>query len=518
MTDVVEIVQRWSWHQSHDQATVLLHVPLDLDKRDISIHLDETYLVAAIQGEPAAIKGRLYGTINTLSSTWQLERSRGAARSRRRKARAPSTSAGSSDSSYAVLTDPDISSSFTTHSNSAAPTDTETETDYEATEQRLRIVTAAIRRPLSQLSSPYDSHDEGSITGEWNGVPTAGRREDGFAPASATSSSRPSSPNATADPSLTSSLTSSVNSSRRPNSQPETRLLTIHLEKTTPGIWPALIISGVPAHLELQLSDSGLVSASSSEISFASASTATAADALDEQQYNMDPTSLVGVGMMTLHDDLNQAFEYFCRAWLANKDPVAAIKLASIYLPLHTTPQRSTMVPSEHSYSRYLRRVGGNVGLAKLYRTVGIIYMQGLGASISGSTSTLSNSPFSLSLHGEHGNNGNSSPADVDTAQRYFRRARVLDPAIELPEKLGEDLRLVMPMIDVDGSATTIKEGPLAGSGIQSGNRRRKRQDRYLDDDQDQWSYLYLPGLVGAGLAIGVVGIMSASWWRSNNR
>lgn len=182
---------------------------------------------------------------------------------------------------------------------------------------RLVVGTATTaRRPLSQLSSPDDSHDEGFVAGEWNAVPTAQmerlvpRREGAFAPASATSSSRPSSPNATTeDPSLASSLTSSISSPSRRPLRPETRLLTIHLEKTTPGIWPALIVSGVPAHIEV--SDSGLASASASEISFASTSTTTAADALDEQQYNMDPTSLVGVGIMTLHDDVNLAFEYF---------------------------------------------------------------------------------------------------------------------------------------------------------------------------------------------------------------
>lgn len=150
--------------------------------------------------------------------------------------------------------------------------------------------------------------------------------------------------------------------------------------------------------------------------------------------------------------------------------------------------------------------------------------MQGLGASISGSTSTLSNSPFSLGLHDAEGQGGNSVLAsDVDTAQRYFRRARVLDPSINIPEargaKLGDELRLVMPVMDVGQSAETVKESDaMMGSAVQSGRRRRKREDRYLDDGQDQWSALYLPGLVGAGLAIGIVGIMSASWWRSNNR
>lgn len=202
------------------------------------------------------------------------------------------------------------------------------------------------------------------------------------------------------------------------------------------------------------------------------------------------------------------------------------MKLVSVYVPLHMTPRRSTIIPSEHSYPRYLRRIGGNPGLAVLYRQAGNIYMQGLGASLSGSTSTLSNSPFSLGLNniddGQTGA-GSSSMPDIETAQRYFRRARVLDPTLEVPDvqtgRDRDDVKLVMPVMDIGRSAATVKDEALSGSGSTAAEKRRHRGEgpRSLAE-QDEWSYLYLPGLVGAGVAIGIVGIMSASWWRSSNR
>lgn len=175
------------------------------------------------------------------------------------------------------------------------------------------------------------------------------------------------------------------------------------------------------------------------------------------------------------------------------------------------------MVTSEQSYPVYLRRIGGNPSLAKLYWVVGNVFMQGLGPALSGSTSTISNSPFSL--HDAAASVGSNLP-DVETARRYFRRARVLDPSLDIPEPTDDKdvLRLVMPSMDLDPgqSATTVlKDETMIGSARLE---RRRRRERRLSDDEGQWSYLYLPGLVGAGLAIGVVGIMSATWWRSSSR
>ncbi|KAG8906388.1 hypothetical protein FRB99_006983 [Tulasnella sp. 403] len=516
MATSLDNFQRWSWHQSHDQATVLLLVPTDLVEDDLSIHLDERHLIVSVRGEPPAIKGRLYGTINTSTSSWQLERTF-RSHDKHRKSRTASTSAGSSDSSYAVLTDPDISSSF---ANSMAA-QTDVDTDYELTdvdndhEHEHEVTPTPANPPTTAVqnspgfSSPSDSHDEDS---DPSPATTSQRvrppRREKFAP-SAASSSRPSSP---PEQSLTSSLASSLHSFH-PVRQPS-RLLTIHLEKERPEIWPALIVTGVPVDVELESVASG------SDLSFSSASTATMSTSVADQRFNMDPTSLVGVGLLTLHDDIEAAFEYFLRAWLQEQHPVAAMKLATVYLPLHTTPQRSAVIPEERGYPIYLQRLGGNQELAKLYRQAGILYLEGLGPSLSASTSMLSHSPFSLGDL-EHGTIG----ADPETAQRYFRRARVLDPSIELPdlpmrsgrEVLGDSgTPFVMPSMGVEISTATLKDGESS----RERKERRRRDDTAwnLVDDREEWSSLYLPGIVGAGLAIGIVGIMSVSWWRSNSR
>jgi len=268
-----------------------------------------------------------------------------------------------------------------------------------------------------------------------------------------------------------------------------------------------LIVSGVPPQVELESL------ASASEVSFASASTATISTSLEEQHYNMDPTSIVGVGMIRLHDEADQAFEFFCRAWLMDQHPIAVMKLVTVYLPLHATPQRSAIVESEQEYPRYLRRVGGTTGLAKLYREAGIIFMQGLGTTLSGSMSTLSNSPFALGSS-EIGQPGNP---ESETAQRYFRRARALDPTLLMPDvnvrTAAEEISLVMPSVDVSGSAVTEKDGMSKSRRLEERRRRRQREE------QEDWSNIFVPGLVGAGLAIGIVGLVSASnWWRGSNR
>lgn len=506
-------LQRWSWHQSHDQATVLLLVPGDLAEDDLSVFLDDKHLIVSVRGDAPAIKGRLYAPVKTQTSSWQLERDY--ERKKSRKSRTGSTSAASSSSSsYAFLTDPDISSSFA--NSVAAQTDTEdfymTDTDHETSSQpssaapATTAVTTSHRSP--SFSPPSDSHDE-----ETSSETHASERErssrsqkrEKFAP-SVAASSRPVSPPEH------SSLASSAISSRP--IQQLSRLLTIHLDKLRPEIWPALIVAGVPPEIELESQPS------SSEVSFSSTSTATLMSSNAEQKYNMDATSLVAVGLVTLHDDVEGAFEYFCRAWLQEHNPVAAMKLVSVYLPLQTTPPRSQLVPMERNYPHYLRRIGGNSTLAKLYVEAGTLYLDGVGSSLAVSTPTLAQSPFSLGVS-EMG--ATVHGPDPETAQRYFRRARVLDPLIEIPDvrsRTASDApslgHLVLPGIDVHHSSETVKDEILTESMQVAQKRKRKDKDAWLLEDESEWGYL--PGLLGAGLAIGIVGIMSVGWWRNNNR
>ncbi|KAN0061498.1 hypothetical protein ACQY0O_006345 [Thecaphora frezii] len=95
----------WTFHQSHDQATVLFLVPQTVSSRDLDITIGSDYIIAAIRSHPPIIKARLYGQINTATSTWRIGdkgRTRSSHRSRslrrasqRLKSAATQSSAGS---------------------------------------------------------------------------------------------------------------------------------------------------------------------------------------------------------------------------------------------------------------------------------------------------------------------------------------------------------------------------------------------------------------------------------------
>jgi hypothetical protein len=205
------------------------------------------------------------------------------------------------------------------------------------------------------------------------------------------------------------------------------------------------------------------------------------------------------------------------RAWLQGQNPIAAMKLVTIYLPLDSIPQRSALMASEYTHVRHLQRIGGEHGLARLYREAGILYMEGLGNQLmSSSAYGLSSSPFSLG----HTEGGHRAGVDLEATQRYFRRARHLDPALELPDMkvlAANTHDLIMPSVEIEKSLATVKRDyspdPMESSQVSVSRRRRNS----YKDSEDDWSYLYLPGLLGAGLAVGLVGVMSVSWWRRSN-
>jgi len=117
---------------------------------------------------------------------------------------------------------------------------------------------------------------------------------------------------------------------------------------------------------------------------------------------------------------------------------------------------------------------------------------------------------------------------DRQAARCYFERARALHPGLEVPllppdgedppEPEVQEIKLKMPVIEVQ---------PSDGAGSQVRRRRRQRDEETIihtrhpaaSDDIDSAWYLYVPGLVGAGtalLVVGVVGALSFSSWRKN--
>lgn len=186
-----------------------------------------------------------------------------------------------------------------------------------------------------------------------------------------------------------------------------------------------------------------------------------------------------------------------------------------------------------------------------------------LSSSYSGLSSLRSSTIQIPPLHESYGSS-NTSPGgnggteawrkDRDIARRFFERSRRLDADLDVPllppspetesseaesvsggrrrvarrkaKKVGEedDDEFQMPSIEVqspDGDdekpvrrrrkrEDTIGAGRLAGTSASSLVEGR---DRDTDEDDNTW-YLYLPGLVGAGTALLVVGFLSFSSWR----
>ncbi|RDB26281.1 hypothetical protein Hypma_006505 [Hypsizygus marmoreus] len=478
----------YSWHQSHDQATVLLMVPYDTQVEDVVVVIERNYLIVGVQGQPPIVKGRLYGNVGTTTSVWQLEPRTSHLSGRERKTSTVSTA--STQSSYAFVSDPEISSSFAASLESG------------------QVSEAEDIAPSPVLSSPsLSSADERAL-------PSLPRRKTH----SNAGASRSTSPNH-ALRSMTSSF-SSLESSQFPHSG---RLLTLHLEKDQSIIWPSLIVGPVPDYLSPLVTDSVIFNASH-EL---------------EHQYNMDPTSLVLIALelFDIRKDKEEAFECFLRAWHQAHVPSATMRLASHYLPPGSTynvddtpadpaPRGTTMY--------YLQCIGGRRGLAQLYLEAGLLHLEGAASTLlSASYSSLSS--IRMPLHAQVGEGGTQAwKRDREAAARYFERASALEPGLEIPS-----LPLTSPHDVEELEMPTMELGASAPGSACSGasrntdpdtpivRRRRKKEEitlfdnKVAEDELDNTWYLYIPGLVGAGtalLVVGIVGALSLSTWSRRNQ
>ena len=208
------------------------------------------------------MQGRLYSTIDTASSVWQLEPR--ASRQSGRERTISTASTTSTHSSYAFVSDPDISSSFAASLESGQASDAD------------------------DVYSPSPGHSSPSLAYDDEGLDLIRRRKLSLNPISPRSVSP-----GHAHPSMTSSF-SSLDSLHSPRSG---RLLTVHLEKQKSIIWPSLIVGPVPESLSPSPVAS-LVFDASVEM---------------EEQYNMDPTSLalIALELSDIRKDKEEAFEYF---------------------------------------------------------------------------------------------------------------------------------------------------------------------------------------------------------------
>ncbi|XP_006459373.1 hypothetical protein AGABI2DRAFT_65847, partial [Agaricus bisporus var. bisporus H97] len=174
------------------QATVLVWLPHTTTTDDLSITIDRNYLVVGVTGQTPTIKGRLYSSVITATSLWQLEPRHPGLRERT----SSSASTTSTHSSYAYISDPDISSSFAASLESDA-------------EDIISLSPALSSPTLSSADEP-------------------GQR-------------------------ILPSNYSSLDSFHGPGSG---RLLTLHLEKEQSIIWPSLIVGPAPEALTPQTTHS----------------------------------------------------------------------------------------------------------------------------------------------------------------------------------------------------------------------------------------------------------------------
>lgn len=434
--------------------------------------------------------------MDTESSVWQLEQR--ASRLSARERTTSTTSTASTHSSYAfVSSDPEISSSFAASLESGQVSESESDA-YSSPAASSPIFTSSNLPPRRKLPSNI-------------------------------ASSRSVSPGRRAGRSVLPSMPSSFSSLESLNSPQSGRLLTIHLEKQKPIIWPSLIVGPVPEALAPNAANSVVFNASE-EL---------------EHRYNMDPTSLalIALELADIRKDKEEAFEYFLRAWHQVHVPSATMRLVSLYLPLSATSDLTDADwavedPARGTVHYYLRCIGGSQGAAQLYLEAGLLHLEGAASTLlSASYSSLSS--IRMPLQSQIGEGGTEAwKRDREAAAKYFERARTLQPDLDIPSLPVEGAipvdnhELEIPSLDLTATSTpeSYPSGPESNTDsgaeydVPTVRRRRKKTSEVeivvptkaeVDDMEDQW-YLYVPGIVGAGtalLVLGVVGVLSLSNW-----
>ncbi|PPR05749.1 hypothetical protein CVT24_006688 [Panaeolus cyanescens] len=267
----------------------------------------------------------------------------------------------------------------------------------------------------------------------------------------------------------------------------------------------------------------------------------------------MDATSLalIALELSDIRKDKEEAFEFFFshfpsfyyarRAWYQAHVPSATMRLVSHYLPLNANLNLDLIPenPTRGTTSYYLKSIGGSRGLAQLYLEAGLLHLEGAAATLlAASYSSLSS--IRMPLHAQIGEGGTEAwRRDREAAGKFFDRARDLCPTLDIPALPAEDeMELEMPILHMPTSAPdsvqSKEESNYAGSeheGTSIARRRRgKKEDQSLLDktranadldELDNTWYLYVPGLIGAGtalLVVGIVGALSFSTWSRRNQ
>ena len=226
---------------------------------------------------------------------------------------------------------------------------------------------------------------------------------------------------------------------------------------------------------------------------------------------------------------------FFRRAWHQAHVPSSTIRLVSHYLPLPVATSLGTNTENEAKGTTgyYLKCVGGPRGLAQLYLEAGLLHLEGAASTLLASSYS-SLSSIRMPLHSQIGEGGAEAwRRDREAASHFFEQARILEPNLDIPALPAEgEIELEMPSIHLAPSAPDSiesKESVYTDSEPEGPTRRRRKKAEQslldktsagLDEMENAW-YLYVPGIIGAGtalLVVGIVGALSFSTWSRRNQ
>ena len=216
---------------------------------------------------------------------------------------------------------------------------------------------------------------------------------------------------------------------------------------------------------------------------------------------------------------------------------MSTLKLVTNYIPLQASTSVSSTEPmTKGTPSYFVDRLGGASGQAQLYLEAGLLHLEGAASLLMSSSSTAlsslrSSEPYHALALRENGTEG--WRRDREAARRYFERAKSLDPTLDVPvlpsegdeftiEKVrkGIEVRSTAPSTSGASRASSQKDAQEKDEVAVKSKRRRKGKDGLEESmlehlDSDMW-YLYLPGVVGAVIAVGIVGALSLTSWRKS--
>lgn len=230
----------------------------------------------------------------------------------------------------------------------------------------------------------------------------------------------------------------------------------------------------------------------------------------------------------------------FRRAWHQARVPSATMRLVSHYLPLQVTynVEESDPNPPRGTSAYYLQCLGGSKGLAQLYLEAGLLHLEGAASTLLASSYS-SLASIRMPLQSQVGEGGTAAwKRDREAAGKYFERAQLLQPNLDIPSlpletgtlRGGDNEELEMPSMDLGLSAPASNysgDSPQTDPETPMVRRRRKKEELALVDNRreleelDNTWYFYIPGLVGAGtalLVVGIVGALSFSNWSRRNQ